>query len=55
MKLHAWYKVNRTDVWAKTGTKKGRGECIWIHPRGRFAVLRFADGTRECFRPEEMK
>lgn len=37
---------------------KLKGKCVWIHPRGRFAVLEFSfrGGTvRECFRAEELE
>lgn len=30
------------------------GKVVWVHPVGRFAVLEFAGGIRECFFPEQL-
>lgn len=29
--------------------KEEEAVCRWIHPKGRFALLFYADGMRECF------
>ena len=34
-----------------------RGTCVWVHPKGRFAVLEFrfrSGAVRECFRAGEI-
>lgn len=44
----------------RAGTDNGQwmwGRCVWVHPKGRFALLEFEfpGGTlRECFRREEL-
>ena len=30
------------------------GKVTYIHPRGRFVVLEFDGGSRECFPPEQL-
>lgn len=31
-----------------------RGRVAWVHPKGRYCVLAFKGGIRECFFPEQL-
>lgn len=33
------------------------GTCVWVHPKGRYAVLEFgfSEPVRECFTLQELK
>ena len=49
------YRVSHIVADGLKGVKsKSWAECIWVHPKGRFCVLRFKDGWNECFFPGEL-
>ena len=55
MVIGKFYKVMSANAMGEQGHKpKAWGECVWIHPERRFCVLRFGDGSRECFTPLEL-
>lgn len=55
MAIGKFYKVMSANAMGERGNKlKTWGECVWIHPERRFCVLRFGDGSRECFTPLEL-
>ena len=43
----------------QTGVEKSaqsaRGQIVWVHPKGRFAMVEFKNGLRECFQPIDMQ
>ena len=50
------YRVKPVFSMSKDGrvVKPMTGKVTWVHPKGRFAVLIFAGGVRECFFPEQL-
>lgn len=49
------YKVTRATAFGDQHNKiKTYGRCIWIHPEKRFCVLKFEEGTCECFSTIEL-
>ena len=56
MEVGERYRVVPEFTAYKDGTAGVRmtGRVVWVHPKGRFAVLAFAGGVRECFYPEKL-
>lgn len=56
MEVGQKYRVKPAFTTYKDGTAGVRmiGRVIWVHPKGRFAVLAFAGGVRECFYPQQL-
>jgi hypothetical protein len=55
MKIGKFYNVITAIAMGDTGHKETAwGKCIWIHPKRRFCVLQFNDGSKECFFPFEL-
>lgn len=56
MEIGEKYKVRPEFTSNKDGTvgEKKVGTVVWVHPKGRFAVLAFAGGVREVFYPEQL-
>ena len=56
MEVGQKYRVKPAFTTYKDGTAGVRmtGRVVWAHPKGRFAVLAFAGGVRECFYPEQL-
>lgn len=50
------YRVKPVFASSNDGTSGVRmvGRVVWVHPKGRFAVLAFAGGVREVFYPEQL-
>jgi hypothetical protein len=55
MVIGKFYEVISANAISENRNKpKIWGKCVWIHPAHRFCVLRFSDGSRECFTPLEL-
>lgn len=56
MEVGEKYRVRPEFTSSKDGTSGVRmvGTVTWVHPKGRFAVLEFACGVRECFYPQQL-
>lgn len=58
MKIGNWYKVHPAFMkgdYGESNTSKLTGRCVYIHPRGRFGMLEFSNGVRECFPADELQ
>lgn len=56
MEVGEKYRVVPDFITYKDGTAGTRmtGRVIWVHPKGRFAVLEFKSGVREVFTPDQL-
>ena len=56
MEVGEKYRVRPEFTSSKDGTSGVRmvGTVVRVHPKGRFAVLAFAGGVRECFYPQQL-
>lgn len=56
MEIGEKYRVRPEFTSSKDGTvgEKKVGTVVWVHPKGRFAVLAFGGGVREVFYPEQL-
>lgn len=58
MRVGEIYRVKTESVCCEDNRPNFRprvkGRVVWVHPRGRFAVLQLSGGSRECYYPEEL-